>query len=153
MGSPRKNPPSVSREVFEIHLEYMNKNMKDIKDELVKVGTRQEAFEKTLLRNTITVEEHHKRSNILELNQEKFLTTMTDLTTKVQQIGTDFHRLESDIIPLKAQTEKVNKAVNFFVFVDNNKMMVFKITLFAVVILYAAAMGAKDIEWIRKLIF
>ena len=82
---------NLSKEVFDIHLEHIRESLHDIRNNLGELSLiREEQTEqgKTLVRNTVSLEEHVRRTNLLEIKLEHVENEVNGLRTHVTKVNT-----------------------------------------------------------------
>ena len=85
------NDEKLSKEVFEIHLGHIRGSLHDIRNSLGGLELiRDEQVEqgKTLVRNTVSLEEHVKRTNLLETKMEHVEDEVSGLKTHITKVTT-----------------------------------------------------------------
>ena len=141
-----------TKEVVEVYLTHFKENLNEVKSTLKDILITLSKHESTLLRNTITVEDHKRRSDLSDAKQEEFLRTqremvktLSDLTNKLNQVETDFNsklsNVESDIEPIKNHVKKVTRLFKLLTIIDENKWTIAKIIGFIIAIILAVKTG------------
>jgi chromosome segregation ATPase len=141
----------VSKELFEVHVSSLKDSISSLKIEIIKSLNKLEEQERTLLRNTITVEEHHKRSTQIENQQERVIATLNTITQKLYSLDFELKNLDSVIEPIVQHTKRVDSITKFFVLLYENKSLIFKIIVFILVMAVSTYVGLKHSMTILKL--
>jgi len=156
MPNSQNNEDYLNKEVFEVHLKYVHNSLDGIRDMSVKIMDRLDKQEKIMYRNTLTVEEHHKRSNHLEQRQEEFLTAVRSIKTDIEQVVLKVEQLDSELLPMKALTASNTKVISQITWINDNKYVILKTFVVSGVISIILYLVLKDIEAVRailKLVF
>lgn len=119
-----------SEKLLEAHLYHIRESLSDIKDGQRILDKRMLKAEKTLLRNTITVEEHQRRSMLLEANQGDFVRALQSIDSSFKKVKTDLKKLESEVKPIQKHVESVTKVMGLFVYIEKNRKMITRIIVF-----------------------
>lgn len=133
-------------QVIEAHLFHIRESLQELKENEKTISKRLGSQEKVLLRNTITVEEHKRRSDKLEENQEKFIATLDQIAKSVQQVSINIHKIENEIEPIKDHVKSVKGVMGIFIAMYDNKEFIGKLIVFATVIAISAYYGLKELR-------
>lgn len=152
MSNPENKPEFLQRDVFDVHMRYIQSSLDGIRDMSVKIADRLETQERTLYRNTLTVEEHKKRSIHIEKRQDAFMEALTSIKNDFHELVTKIIVIEEELKPIKLKSEINYKFINQMLWVKDNKALIFKLATvvgIASIIMYILL---KDVEAIKQLI-
>lgn len=141
MTTRSNKPATLTKEVFEVHLEYLRKDLTEIRTGIIRLNDRVDAQDKTLLRNTITVEEHQRRSTMLEESQSEIIDTLKSISDAVGAVKAQANGIEEELIPIKNHTQQVNKFLRLLIVIDENKALIGKIIMFTTIIIISLWAG------------
>ena len=145
--------PKVSIEkLIDAHLIGIHRSLDAIREDSKAISKKFSRFEKTLLRNTITVEEHQRRSTLLEKNQEGQLESLQKIASTLENISERVDEVERDIEPVKKHVETVGRVMSLFVALDNNKRLIIKIIIFILSVWGAIWIYLSDNEFVKMLL-
>jgi len=124
----KKQGSYLSKEVFEVHIGYTKEALDDLKKTTSLICHKIEEHEKTLVRNTISLEEHKKRSLHIEERQDNVLSLISDIkeafsgfTVTLQHIDSRMGHIESEIEPIKDHIEEVKNITKLLNILYQNK--------------------------------
>jgi len=143
---------NVQKDLFQAHIDFLNISIEEIKAQLEKVLIKIEQNDRTLLRNTIIVDEHHKRSTYLEAQQESILRTLKIISEKIRQLDEDVKDVNFDFKSIKNHVNEVNKLTKFFIVLYENKGLIFKVLLFIGLAFFTTYFGIKKSVQIMEVI-
>jgi len=106
--------PSKEEAIIETHMEHLNKRLDRFDNLFEKIFDRQDEFSKVLERNTITVEEHHKRSTMLETIIGSIKRAFESLEKRISALEQKVDEVEDDITPIKKHVGEVNALFHLF---------------------------------------
>lgn len=152
MGSPENKPEFLHRDVFDVHMRYIQTSLDSIRDMSVKIADRLETQERTLYRNTITVEEHHKRSTNIEHRQEEFVLALRSITNDITTIVAKLTIIGNELEPIKAKADMNDKFINRLLWIKDNKALIFKLATIVGIASIVMYILLKDVEAIKQLI-
>jgi hypothetical protein len=153
--APRKKVVTVEylqRDVFDVHMRYIQTSLDGIRDMSVKIADRLENQERTLYRNTLTVEEHKKRSLHIEKRQEAFMEALTSIKNDFHELVTKIVTIEEELKPIKIKSEINYKLVNQILWIKDNKVLIFKLATLVGIASIIMYILLKDVEAIKQLI-
>jgi hypothetical protein len=132
-----------TKDVLEAHLYHIRESLADLKEGFRTLTKVQRSQERILLRNTITVEEHKKRSDHLESNQEEFVATQKAMIKSIEELTNRVQAVDYELQPIKRHVKTVSKLTGFIIAFDENKWTIAKIIgfLIAIVITYKTSTG------------
>jgi chromosome segregation ATPase len=139
-----------TRDLIETHLFYIRESMSDLKNTNVAILNRLTSQEEVLLRNTITVEDHKRRSNLLEQNQAEFVKTLKDISDSFKRLSTTVNQIESELQPIKTHVRSVERFVKFLIVLNDNKGTIAKILAFMITISVSTYFGVIELKGIFK---
>lgn len=134
----------LNRELFEVHMNYQNQSIEKMNSTIEKIFSILQEHEKTLARNTTTVELHRQRSDILEYNQEKFTDTLDKIATAVKSMQGDVADIEKDLLPIKEHVADANKVLGLFTSIYKNRGLLAKILVALVTFVSALWYGISE---------
>jgi chromosome segregation ATPase len=133
---------SLSKEVFEVHIQYTKEALEDLKKSVGLIFHKIDQQEKTLTRNTITVEQHEKRSLHIEQRQDESLKVIEELHKGMiaqkkafEALADRFTVFEQELTPIKTHVKEVKKITTLFSLLYDNKILIVKIIVFITLIL------------------
>ena len=135
-----------SKDAFEAHLHYIRESLADVKfaiRDIQKIVAKQE---KVLLRNTITVEEHSRRSDALERNQAEFVSTQTQMVKTMGDIARELEKIDTELRPIKKHVKSVEDVASLVITLNENKVFVGKVFAFVIVVIVSAYYNADKIS-------
>lgn len=103
----------IDKEVFEVHITNMYKQLENLNDTISKLYDRQDQMNVTLAKNTVVVKEHHIRSTRLEEVQEQMLLTIQKINNELLNVQREVHSIETDIKPIKKHVSAVKRTFEF----------------------------------------
>jgi chromosome segregation ATPase len=131
------NEKILSKEVFEVHFAYTKEALNELRKTTSLIFHKIDQHQTTLAANTISLDEHKKRSLHIEKRQDIVIESLHELrnsiaiiSTKLGTIEDDMHSFEKEIKPIK---EHVNNVTSVFKVVDKmliHKDLIFKSLLF-----------------------
>jgi hypothetical protein len=142
----------LKKDVFEIHMQYLQNSLDGIRDMSVKIVDRLEQQEKVLYRNTLTVEEHHKRSNQLEQRQDEFLLAVRGIRTDMQEVVHKITDIEGELAPMKEKAEMNAKFIDQILWIRNNRGLILKLMLMCGIVSIIMYILLKDVDAIKQLL-
>jgi hypothetical protein len=146
----------ATRDLMEANFAHIKENISDLKLTMRDVQSTLSRHEETLLRNTITVEDHKRRSDLSDAKHDEFIRTqramlgsIQELTAKVSHVEVEFNAkldmVERDLVPIKAHVKSVKKLMRLLLIIDENKWTIAKILGFIIVVAFTVYMGSMDI--------
>lgn len=138
-----RKSPTVQKELFEVHIEFINSSIESIKEQQERILVKLEQNDRTLLRNTIIVDEHHKRSNYLEVQQEAVLKAIKSISDKLVTLDSEVKLMNREFDYIKIHVKNVTRITKFFVAVYENKGMIFKSLIFISLLIAALYVALK----------
>jgi hypothetical protein len=142
----------LSKEVFEVHIGYTKEALDDLKKTSSLICHKIEEHEKTLVRNTISLEEHKKRSLHIEERQDSVISIISDIkeafggfTVTLQHIDNRITLIESEITPIKKHIDEVKNITKVLNTLYQNKTLIVKVLVFISVIVFGAYMGINNL--------
>jgi chromosome segregation ATPase len=154
-----KDVTYLSKEVFEVHISYTKDALEDLKKGSSLIFHKIEQHEKTLVRNTLSLEEHKKRSLHIEERQDSVLEfiaevreTMVRLVTTIEHIDKRVGEIESEIKPIQAHIVEVKKLTNFLNIIYENKILIVKLLVFVIVVVFGTYLGVENFSDILKVL-
>jgi len=149
----------ISKDVFEVHMQYTKEGIEELKKNTGLIFHKLDTQEKTLVRNTITVEDHKRRSDNMEERQREFLSVvnkitfqLSDISDSLVHINARVDEIEDDIGPIKDHIVEVKKVTGLMTMLYDNKGLIGKVIMFSIVILSAVYYGFNGVETIIKAI-
>jgi hypothetical protein len=127
---------NLSKEIFEVHMKYLKESVDSLRDSFIKLDHRLDEQDKILLRNTVTVEIHEKRSTSLESIQQEAIQTLQIMSRRISE-------MEADIIPIKNHVESVKSFMGFISFFSDNKKLLIRLGLYIILIICGLYYGTK----------
>lgn len=121
------------QELIMLQLKLINDRLEKFDDLFGKLFESQSDMNITLTRNTITVEQHHRRSTILEKIVARFHKRLDTIEKKILLIRTDLD-------PVKAHVTEVSKMVHFITGLPS--VVKFLVGLFTLITMF---FGIKDL--------
>jgi t-SNARE complex subunit (syntaxin) len=103
----------VDKEVFELHMENINKNISKLYNLVEKLFEKQEDMNVTLTKNTVVVNEHHQRSTKLEGVVASLTDKLQSIEARVKSLDNEVKHIDGDIKPIKVHVEKMNRLTGF----------------------------------------
>lgn len=145
-----------TRELMEVNLRYIKENIAELKEISKGVLNTLQEHEKILLRNTITVEDHKRRSDLSDARHEEFLKTQLKMIETLQDLSNRFSEgelevsrkisdIERDLAPIKTHVQTVGKFMTFLVMLDENKWTIAKILGFIIAVCLTIYMGEHNL--------
>jgi chromosome segregation ATPase len=150
--TPSQTNEYLQKEVFEVHMKYVQNNLEGIRDMSIKIMDRLEKHEKTLYRNTLTVEEHHKRSNHIEQRQEEFLSAVRSIKDDIKSLVKKVDVIEYELEPIKTTTMDNAKVIGKVTWISEHKGLIIKSFVVSGVISIILYILLKDVEAVRLLL-
>ena len=132
----------LSKDVFEIYMKLTKDSLDELKDKTGLLFHKLDQHEKTLVRNTVTVEDHKRRSENIEERQEEFLSLVSNIKDQLSTISESLIKIdnrvtdiEDDMTPIKTHITEVKNVTNFLNLIYTNRGLIIKIvlTLFAAI--------------------
>ena len=147
----------LSKEVFEVHIKYTKEALNELKNTTALIFHKVDAHEKTLVRNTVSLEEHKKRSLHIEERQEVFMETLSKMSNdfsivadSIRKINLKIDLIESELEPVKDHIRDVKNITNFFNVIYNNKKLIVKSLVFVFFIVSGLYYGILNVETIIR---
>ena len=104
---------SKEQTVIDAHMSHLNNRLDRFDDLLDKLFDRQEEMAKILERNTVTVEEHHKRSTNLEILVNSLKSALDALASKFTLLEDEVEEIKDDVTPIKNHVSEVSSVMHF----------------------------------------
>lgn len=105
---------------LKMYMDNLNTSINKLDSNIGRLYEKQDKMNTILAQNTITVKEHHLRSNRMEEVQKELVATLQDvshsistLQLKVNEIESNVENIDSDIEPVKQHVEKLNNDIGF----------------------------------------
>ena len=150
---PKENEQDfLQKEVFEVHMKYVTTSLEGIRDMSIKIIDRLDKQERVLYRNTLTVEEHHKRSTHLEQRQEVFLETVRTIKDHLATVVAEVDTIKKELPQLRATTTDNAKLINKITWLNDNKSLILKMFVISGVVSIILYVILKDVEAIKEII-
>lgn len=118
---------NLTKEIFEVHISYVKESVNDLKKEVSSLTRKVENVSDIMLRNTVTVEEHHRRSNLLEDNQKHFLEVIDKISNQISD-------LNNKIIIIETNVKETHTLFDFIKFLYKNKPIIIKFIVFLIIL-------------------
>jgi hypothetical protein len=135
-----------SKDAFEAHLYHIRESISDVKIAVRDIQKTVAKQEKVLLRNTITVEDHKRRSDVLEKNQAEFVATQHQMVSKIKDISVELEKIDMELRPIKKHVKSVENLASLFITLNDNKALIGKVLAFLIVIIVSAYYNATKIN-------
>ena len=135
-----------TKDVIEAHLYYVRESLTDLKETNRSILKRLNTTEKILLRNTVTVEDHKKRSDIADANHAEFVKVQREVIDSLQSLSLKVSHIDSELKPIKVHVKSVSRIMKLFIAMDENKMTIAKILGFIIVVAMTAYFGINEIN-------
>jgi phage-related minor tail protein len=142
----------LQRDIFDVHMRYIQTSLDNLRDISVKVVDRLEIQERTLYRNTITVEDHKQRSLHIEERQEEFITALRSIKDDITDIVFKVKDLEDELKPMKDKADMNAKFIGQILWVRNNQGLIFKLAVACSITSIIMYILLKDVEAIKQLL-
>jgi hypothetical protein len=127
---------NLSKEVFEVHMRYLKESVDSLRDCFIKLDHRLDEQDKILLRNTVTVEIHEKRSTNLEAIHKETVDTLQAMSRRISE-------MEDDILPIKKHVESVSSFMSFLSFFSENKRLLIRLALYIILTICGLYYGTR----------
>lgn len=118
---------NLTKEIFEVHISYVKESLVEVKKEVNSLTRKVENINDIMLRNTVTVEEHHRRSNLLEDNQQHFLEV-------IDKISTQLNNLDKKVVRIEREVKETHTLFDFIKILYKNKPIIIKFIVFLVIL-------------------
>jgi DNA repair ATPase RecN len=142
----------LQKEVFEVHMKYVQTSLEGIRDMSIKIMDRLDKQDKTLYRNTLTVEEHHRRSNNIERRQDEFITALRSIKDDFRTIVSEVDKIKSELPQLQAISDENSKIISKVTWLNDNKGLILKMFVISGAISIILYIVLKDVEAIKEII-
>jgi len=122
---------SKEEALIEVHMDHINNRLDKFDNLFSKLFDRQDEFSRILERNTVIVDEHHKRSTNLETIVNSIKSALEALANKFTLLENDVNKIEADVEPIKAHVKNVD--VVFHIWSSVPKVMKFIVLLLTLI--------------------
>lgn len=139
-----------SKDLLEAHLYHIRESLGRLESDVRSLTKAQRAHEKVLLRNTITVEDHRKRSDTLEANQATFVQTQQAMIRSIEDLTLKVKEVDLELQPIKKHVKTVSRLTSLLIAIDENKWTIAKIIGFIIVVGFTVYSSKGDILEILK---
>jgi archaellum component FlaC len=139
-------------QLIEAHIYHIRESLRDLRDTNKDILNRLTKTEKVLLRNTITVEDHKRRSDLLEANQQKFLETLDSVAKSFNIMSQDLHKIQLEIEPIKKHVTSVQRIMSLLIAIQDNKATILKIIIAITIVLVTVGLSIKEPEFMKGLL-
>jgi len=104
---------SENDKLIQMSIKHLHDQVSSLSNAVQKLADNQTAMNEILIRNTVTVEDHHKRSTTIEIWAAKVEDRYAETNKAVIDISNTIQNLNKTVTKHDAHVTRVDKIVNF----------------------------------------
>lgn len=103
----------IDKSMFELHMRNMQESMSRVNDSITKLFERQDEMNVVLTKNTVIMEEHHRKSGLIEIEQADLRALIATANTDAAKMEKSIESIEKDLKPIKTHVASVSNTMAF----------------------------------------